>query len=103
MAIWPVTKKIISEKFNDFFVNIGPTLAKRIPIIDKSPLSYMQSLDNGETALGIYLDFAKAFDTVNHEILLKKLYHYGIRGNAYAWFQSYLSGRVQYVTYNNVQ
>ena len=36
-------KKLISEKFNDFFVNIGPTLAKRIPIIDKSPLSYMQS------------------------------------------------------------
>ena len=240
-------KKLISEKFNDFFVNIGPTLAKRIPIIDKSPLSYMQSsitesiflapvtpteieklvltlknsatgwdeinamllksmindirdplchicnmsleegifpsqlkianvlplfkaeesfqfnnyrpvsllciiskvfeklmfnrvndflsnlkilyefqfgfrkkhstylahlilldritksLDNGETAIGIYLDFSKAFDTVNHEILLKKLYHYGIRGNAYAWFQSYLTGRVQYVIYNNVQ
>ena len=236
-------KKLISEKFNDFFVNIGPTLAKRIPIIDKSPLSYMQSsmtesiflapvmpteieklvltlknsatgwdeinamllksmindirdplchicnmsleegifpsqlkianvlplfkaeeslqfnnyrpvsllciiskvfeklmynrvndflsnlkilyefqfgfrkkhstylahlilldritksLDNGKTALGIYLDFSKAFDTVNHEILLKKLHHYGIRGNAYAWFQSNLSGRVQYVTY----
>ena len=36
-------KKLISEKFNDFFVNIGPTLAKRIPITDKSPLSYMQS------------------------------------------------------------
>ena len=35
-------KRLISEKFNDFFVNIGPTLAKRIPIIDKSPLSYMQ-------------------------------------------------------------
>ena len=36
-------KKLISQKFNDFFVNIGTTLAKRIPIIDKSPLSYMQS------------------------------------------------------------
>ena len=62
-----------------------------------------KSLDNGETALGIYLDFSNAFDTVNHDISLKKLYHYGIRGNTYAWFQRYLSGRVQYVTYDNVQ
>ena len=62
-----------------------------------------KSLDNGETAHGIYLDFSKAFDTGNHEILLKKLYHYGERENAYAWFQSYLPGQVQYVTYNNVQ
>ena len=61
------------------------------------------ALDNRETAIGIYLDFSKAFDTVNHDILLKRLHHYGIRGNAYAWFKSYLTGRVQYVTYNDVK
>ena len=45
-----------------------------------------------------FLDFRKAFDTVNHEILLNKLTHYGIRGQAVDWFQSFLSHRVQYTS-----
>ena len=38
------------------------------------------SIDNNETTCGLFLDFSKAFDTVNHQILLSKLYKYGIRG-----------------------
>ena len=60
-------------------------------------------LDDGKTAIGIYLDFAKVFGTVDHDILLNKLFHYGIRSPAYNWFQSYLSDRSQYVTYNGVK
>ena len=62
----------------------------------------IKSLENGEFVIGVYLNFSKAFDTVDHEILLSKLSHYGIRGNSLIWFQSYLSNRKQYVTYNGV-
>ena len=61
-----------------------------------------RSLENGEYVIGVYLDFSKAFGTVDHEILLSKLSHYGIRGNCLNWFQSYLSNRKQFVTYNGV-
>ena len=61
-----------------------------------------KALDDKEFACGVFLDFQKAFDTVNHEILLKKLEHYGVRGHALKWFTSYLKGRKQYTTIANI-
>ena len=52
---------------------------------------------------GIFIDLRKAFDTVNHNILLTKLEHYGIRDNMLSWFQSYLSNCKQYVSINGEQ
>ena len=49
------------------------------------------------TVLGIYLDLQKAFDTVDHNILLAKLANFGIRGIVYNWFKDYLNDRKQYV------
>ena len=48
----------------------------------------------------MFLDLKKALDTVDHTILLKKIYQYGIRGNLNKWFENYLSNRSQYVSYN---
>ena len=58
------------------------------------------ALDKGHFVFGIYIDLKKAFDTVNHDILIKKLDHYGIRGVTLDWFRSYLKDRKQ-VTYIN--
>ena len=60
--------------------------------------SIYQHLDNHEYTIGIYLDLQKAFDTVNHDILLYKLSNYGIRGVVYQWFKTYLSDRKQFIS-----
>ena len=57
----------------------------------------------GEITIGIFLDLKKAFDTVNHQILLEKLKYYGFDTTALKWFESYLSNRKQYVEINGTK
>ena len=52
---------------------------------------------------GIFLDFSKAFDTINHRILLDRMFKYGVRGTPLRWFSSYLTGRHQFVKIGDVE
>ena len=59
-----------------------------------------QALDTGKVLVVVFLDLKKTFDTVDHKILLDKLFKYGVRGNILNWFKSYLSNRKQYVNWH---
>ena len=58
------------------------------------------AIDKKLPVLSIFIDFAKAFDTVNHKILINKMYHYGIRGPILSWFKDYLTDRYQVTVFN---
>ena len=60
------------------------------------------ALDKKMFSVGLFIDLKKAFDTLNHNILIEKLKFYGIRGVASDWLISYLSNRKQFVNFNNV-
>ena len=62
-----------------------------------------RAMENGDVCIGVFIDFRKAFDTVDHNILLEKLYHYGVRDVAYNWLHSYLTERQQFVEFGGVK
>ena len=67
-----------------------------ITLVDK----VTEALESGDYVVGVFLDFSKAFDTVDHSILLDKMFIYGVQNIALKWFKDYLTGRSQYVMYN---
>ena len=66
-------------------------------------MSITKNIEGGNysTCIGIFLDLSKAFDTIDHTILLDKLCRYGIRGVTLNWFKHYLNDRKQFVSYND--
>ena len=58
--------------------------------------------ESKQYTLGVFVDLSKAFDTVNHKILISNLENYGIRGKNLLWFISYLTNRTQFIKYNNL-
>ena len=88
---------ILSEHQYGFRKNRSTELAIT-EFIDK----ITKAIDKGQYTIGIFLDLSKAFDTINHTILIKKLEYYGNRGIALKWFQNYLTNRKQIVKYNDI-
>ena len=68
-------------------------------LIDRTLLN----MDKGESPINIYLDLSKAFDTLDHEMLLYKLKYYGLNATALQLIKSYLSKQTQYVEYDNIK
>ena len=66
-------------------------------LVDK----FHETIEKDELMVGIFIDLSRAFDTISHDILLRKLHFYGIRGTSLKWIEDYLSNRKQYVQYNN--
>ena len=78
-------------KFNLGFAKIIQQLLHSFEITEK----IKEIIGNKKYGCGIFIDLRNAFDTVYHEILLRKLEHYGIRGKVLSWFKSYLANRKQ--------
>ena len=93
-----VKKKIISNY--QFGFRKGYSTEQAILEITEN---FKSAIDNGKITCGLLLDLSKAFDTVNHQILIDKLCKYGIGGTPLAWFTDYLSNRQQYVKIGNTE
>ena len=87
----------VISKFQFGFRKKHGTQHAIITLVDK----VSKSVDSGDIVINMFIDLRKAFDTVSHSILLKKLHAYGIRGNMLKLCTSYLDGRSQYVQYNH--
>ena len=92
------SKNVLSDSQFGFRHGRGTTKA-----ILKHTRNVYRDLDDSRLHFSVYLDFKKAFDSVDHVVLLGKLYHYGVRGITLDWFRSYLNNRSQHVDVNGVQ
>ena len=101
-----IFEKIIFCRLYSFFVSKGILHDKQFGFRKSHSTSHAlnysihhikAALEKGDHVLGIFIDLSKAFDTIDHKILLHKLEVYGVRGNTHSLIASYLSGRKQYV------
>ena len=93
---------ITLDEHLDWKVHIGNLSNKihtLIDLVDKISCNF----DGKKNNVGVFLDLSKAFDTIDHTILINKLQCYGVRGSACNWFASYLQNRKQYVIFNKTE
>ena len=109
ISVLPVISKLFEKLvFNQLYqyLNGGGLLYKgqsgfrelhsTVSCLLKNTDEWYKGIDTGQFLGSVFIDLKKAFDTVDHEILCKKLMHYGIRNRELTWFESYLSNRKQF-------
>lgn len=111
---------VISKVFEKIFLSRLIDFLNKWDILDSSQHGFRQgrstdsalfdftnavlgALDGSQSAVGVFCDLSKAFDCVDHSLLLNKLSHYGIRGVTFTWIKSFLSGRKQKVNISNIR
>ena len=109
-AIGKLLEKVVSVRVVDYFEKFNMFCPQQFGFRARFSTEYaildineklLNNLDKKLSTCSIFLDLAKAFDSVSHEILLRKMEKYGIRGKALMFFKSYLSTRNQIVSLNN--
>ena len=109
-SINKILEKVVSNRLVDHLVNKNILHENQFAYrsrrntevaIMKLNKHILENFDNNNFTMAVFLDLSRAFDCVNHRILLQKLEYYGIRGIARQWFEKYLSNRRQKVFYNN--
>ena len=111
-SVSKVFERVIHNQLHDFlttskmyyksqygFRKMHSTELATLELIDR----VITKMDLNETPLNIYIDLSKAFDTLNHQILLDKLQYYGIRNTPLKLMESYLTNRTQFVTINETK
>ena len=105
-AMSKIIEKVVYTQLYDYF--ISKTLFytsqhgfKKLHSTETAALEFVDRiikfLDTGKLPISIFIDLSKAFDTLNHQILIEKLAYYGITGITLNWFRSYLTNKTQYV------
>ena len=106
-----IFEKVIKNRLSKFLEENNCLFSKQFGFRNKHSTTHAlidltetirKALDDNEFACGVFLDLKKVFDTVKHDVLLKKIEHYGVRGHALKWFTSNLSERKQYTSVNNI-
>ena len=106
-----IFERLLYKRFLNFFERFEIITKKQFGFLKKHCTEHaildlkeflMSKLESKEVTAVLFLDLQKAFDTVSHDILLKKLHHYGVRGNAHKLLKSYLTGRMQRTKIKNV-
>ena len=110
ITISKILEKVVYKRTYNFLSNTGQLYQSQygfrsghscLNAISELVGNILKNNEANKLTIGVFIDLSKAFDTLSHSILLKKLARYGIRGTTLEWFESFLKGRTMRVKINS--